>query len=160
MKQQTKVFASGLIITSTTLGVTTLGETLRVNFPFLAVPLPSAEDETIISAVEISLIAAIGAICSTIVIHYIDKWTSNSKESRLQLQIMGKSGEVVQLKTAQSYMVLHDAWQSTLNITESTINKINEAQEAIAKSLQKTQESSNELDSALAKLRAFRAQHN
>ena len=122
--------------------------------------LPFAENETILGAVALCLTAALGAILSTIAIYYIDKWASDSKESRLQLQIMGKSGELVQLKVAQSWFVLHNAWQFTLGITQSTINKINEAQEAIAKSSQETKESFNDVDSAMAKLRAFRMQHN
>lgn len=160
MREAAKVLVSGLIAATTMLGAAALGEMIKTTFPFLALPLPFTEGETIASAVGLCLTAALGAVLSTIAIYYIDKWASDSKESRLQLQIMGKSGEIVQLKTAQSWFVLHDAWQFTLGITQSTINKINEAQEAIAKSSQETKESFDDLDSTMAKLRAFRAQHN
>lgn len=160
MREAAKVLVSGLIAATTMLGAAALGEMIKTTFPFLALPLPFTEGETIASAVALCLTAALGAILSTIAIYYIDKWASDSKESRLQLQIMGKSGELVQLKVAQSWFVLHDAWQFTLGITQSTINKINEAQEAIAKSSQETKESFSDVDSAMAKLRAFRAQHN
>lgn len=160
MREAAKVLVSGLIAATTMLGAAALGKMMEGSFPFLALPLPFTEGETIASAAGLCLTAALGAILSTIAIYYIDKWASDSKESRLQLQIMGKSGEIVQLKTAQSWFVLHDAWQFTLGITQSTINKINEAQEAIAKSSQETKESFNDLDSTMAKLRAFRMQHN
>lgn len=160
MREAAKVLVSGLIAAATMLGAAALGKMIETTFPFLALPLPFTEGETIASAAGLCLTAALGAILSTIAIYYIDKWASDSKESRLQLQIMGKSGEIVQLKTAQSWFVLHDAWQFTLGITQSTINKINEAQEAIAKSSQETKESFDDLDSTMAKLRAFRMQHN
>lgn len=160
MREAAKVLVSGLIAATTMLGAAALGKMIETTFPFLALPLPFTEGETIASAAGLCLTAALGAILSTIAIYYIDKWASDSKESRLQLQIMGKSGELVQLKTAQSWFVLHDAWQFTLSIAESTINKINEAQEAIAKSSQETKESFDDLDSTMAKLRAFRMQHN
>lgn len=160
MREAAKVLVSGLIAATTMLGAAALGKMIETTFPFLALPLPFTEEETIASAVGLCLTATLGAVLSTIAIYYIDKWASDSKESRLQLQIMGKSGELVQLKTAQSWFVLHDAWQFTLGITQSTINKINEAQEAIAKSSQETKESFNDADSTMAKLRAFRAQHN
>lgn len=160
MREAAKVLVSGLIAATTMLGAAAMGKMIETTFPFLALPLPFTEGETIASAAELCLTAALGAILSTIAIYYIDKWASDSKESRLQLQIMGKSGEIVQLKTAQNWFVLHDAWQFTLGITQSTINKINEAQEAIAKSSQETKESFNDLDSTMAKLRAFRMQHN
>ncbi len=160
MREAAKVLVSGLIAATTMLGAAALGKMMEGSFPFLALPLPFTEGETIASAAGLCLTAALGAILSTIAIYYIDKWASDSKESRVQLQIMGKSGEIVQLKTAQSWFVLHDAWQFTLGITQSTINKINEAQEAIAKSSQETKESFNDLDSTMAKLRAFRMQHN
>lgn len=161
MREAAKVLVSGLIAATTMLGAAAMTEMLEGLCPALkTVRLPFAENETILGAVALCLTAALGAILSTIAIYYIDKWASDSKESRLQLQIMGKSGEIVQLKTAQSWLVLHDAWQFTLSITQSTINKINEAQEAIAKSSQETKESFNDVDSTMAKLRAFRAQHN
>lgn len=161
MREAAKVLVSGLISATTMLGAAAMTEMLEGLCPALkTVRLPFAENETILGAVALCLTAALGAILSTIAIYYIDKWASDSKESRLQLQIMGKSGEIVQLKTAQSWLVLHDAWQFTLSITQSTINKINEAQEAIAKSSQETKESFNDVDSTMAKLRAFRAQHN
>ena len=161
MREAAKVLVSGLISATTMLGAAAMTEMLEGLCPALkTVRLPFAENETILGAVALCLTAALGAILSTIAIYYIDKWASDSKESRLQLQIMGKSGELVQLKVAQSWFVLHDAWQFTLGITQSTINKINEAQEAIAKSSQETKESFNDVDSAMAKLRAFRMQHN
>lgn len=161
MREAAKVLVSGLIAATTMLGAAAMTEMLEGLCPALkTVRLPFAENETILGAVALCLTAALGAILSTIAIYYIDKWASDSKESRLQLQIMGKSGEIVQLKTAQSWLVLHDAWQFTLSITQSTINKINEAQEAIAKSSQETKESFSDVDSTMAKLRAFRAQHN
>ena len=161
MREAAKVLVSGLIAATTMLGAAAMTEMLEGLCPALkTVRLPFAENETILGAVALCLTAALGAILSTIAIYYIDKWASDSKESRLQLQIMGKSGEIVQLKVAQSWFVLHDAWQFTLGITQSTINKINEAQEAIAKSSQETKESFSDVDSAMAKLRAFRMQHN
>lgn len=160
IREAAKVLVSGLIAATTMLGAAALGKMIEGSFPFLALPLPFTERETIASAVGLCLTAALGAILSTIAIYYIDKWASDSKESRLQLQIMDKSGELVQLKIAQSWFVLHDAWQFTLGITQSTINKLNKAQEAIAKSSQETKESFNDLNSAMAQLRAFRIQHN
>lgn len=161
MREAAKVLVSGLIAATTMLGAAALTEMLEGLCPALkTVRLPFAENETILGAVALCLTAALGAVLGTIAIYYIDKWASDSKESRLQLQIMGKSGELVQLKVAQSWFVLHDAWQLTLGITESTINKLNEAQAAIAKSSQETKESFDDLNSTMAQLRAFRAQHN
>ncbi|GAB0172014.1 hypothetical protein NHP164001_00270 [Helicobacter trogontum] len=161
MREAAKVLVSGLISATTMLGAVAMTEMLEGLCPALkTVRLPFAENETILGAVALCLTAALGAILSTIAIYYIDEWASKNKENKLQLQIMGKSGEVVQLKTAQSYLVLGEAWQTTLQITQSTVNKIQDAQECITKSFKETQECLNDLDSAMAKLRAFRAQNN
>ena len=161
MREAAKVLVTGLISATTMLGAAALTEMLEGICPALkAIRLPFAENETILGATALCLTAALGAVLSTIAIYYIDKWASESKEGRLQLQIMGKSGEIVQLKVAQSYLVLHDAWQATLQITQETIRKIEDSQWRITQSSQTTQESCNELDSTMARLRAFQAQNN
>lgn len=160
MKEAAKVLVTGLISATTMLGAAALGKMIEGAFPFLAIPLPFTEGETIASAAGLCLTAALGAVLSTIAIYYIDKWANKSKEGRLQLQIMGKSGEIVQLKVAQSYLVLHDAWQATLHITQETIRKIEDSQWHITQSSQTTRETCNELDSTMARLRAFQAQNN
>lgn len=92
-----------------------------------------------------TLSALIGGVLSTIVLYYMDKAFNGAKKSRLQLQIMTKSGEVVSYKIAQSYFVLKDSYEYLADTAQRYEDKITGIRQFLA-------DSGKEADSALDEL--------
>ena len=61
----------------------------------------------------------------------MDKWASGKKESNLQIQIMTKSGEVVQYKLIQSWFVLKDAQEVVYSGAKDTMSAIDDLGETL-----------------------------
>lgn len=72
----------------------------------------------------------------------MDKWRSQNKTDRLQIQIMTKSGKVVEYQIAQTWFVLKDAWVYIRQSAQETARIIKEADDEI-------KESGKKVDSAI-----------
>ena len=128
-----KVFVAGIIGAFAMLGaefITKWLYSIPPLTPILAVPLPFL-NETIGDALGLCISAALGAVLSTIAIYYIDKYTGKDKESRLKVQIMTKSGEIVQLKLQQTWLCLWDAQDAVLSGAQHTLGSINSLKQTI-----------------------------
>ena len=123
-----KILVTGLISAVTMLGAEFITKWLYT-IPFLGqilgLPIPFTS-ETIGDALGLCISAALGAVLSTIAIYYMDKWASGDKEAKLQVQIMTKSGEVVQYKLIQSWFVLKDAQEAVYNGVKDTMSAIDD----------------------------------
>lgn len=139
-----KVFVAGMITALSFLFTEAIEKFITTICPFLA---PVSEP------ISVTLSALIGGLLSTIALYYMDKWRSGDKESRLQVQIMTKSGEIVQYKVAQSWFVLKDAYEYLAYASADTSRKISATKNEIWEAQEKTQNSLNELDSAMQELR-------
>lgn len=98
----------------------------------LGIPLPFL-DETIGDALGLCISAALGAVLSTIAIYYMDKWANDKKIAGLQIQMMTKSGEIVQYKLMQTWFVLQDGYDAVLAGAERTMSSIDQLRNTINK---------------------------
>ena len=121
----------------------------------LVVPLPFL-NETIGEALGLCISAALGAVLSTIAVYYMDKFTSKNKENKLQVQIMTKSGEVVNLKIMQTWFAFSDGFEYIAQEADSFGRSIAQTRQEIAKSgksvdkeLSSWEESLNELENLM-----------
>lgn len=153
--QALKILITGLI-GALSLGLAEGIEKLLYSVPglnaLMSFPVPLI-NETVGAILSTTLSALIGGLLSTIALYYMDKWRSGDKESRLKLQIMTKSGEIVQYKVAQSWFVLKDAYEYLAYVSADTSRKISATKNEIWEAQEKTQNSLNELDSAMQELR-------
>ena len=99
----------------------------------LVIPLPFL-NETIGDALALCISATLGAVLSTIAIYYIDKYTGKDKESRLKVQIMTKSGEVVNFQIQRTWLLFSDGFDTLANMADSFGNSFTQTKKAIAKS--------------------------
>lgn len=134
-------FAALKILTTGLIGALSLGlaegiEKLLLSVPALtpimAFPVPII-NETIGTILSTTLSAIIGGLLSTIAIYYMDKWANGKKESNLQIQIMTKTGEVVNLKLQETWLVLWDGYDAVLGGAERAMGSIKQLRNTINK---------------------------
>lgn len=133
-----KVFTAGIITAGSLFLEEGIDKFITTICPFLAVPVVKDFIATTLSAL-------IGGVLSTIVLYYMDKAFNGAKKSKLQLQIMTKSGEVVSYKIAQSYFVLKDSYEYLADTAQRYEDKITGIRQFLA-------DSGKEADSALDEL--------
>ncbi len=141
-----KVFVAGIITALSFLFAEGIDKLIKTICPFLA---PISEP------VSVTMSALIGGILSTVALYYLDKWRSGDKEAKIQVQIMTKSGEIVQFKLAQSYFVLKDAYEYLGFAWQKTAQNLQSVQSEIEASSLRVKTSLNELDSKMNELRNF-----
>lgn len=133
--EASKIFVAGLIGTVTMLSGEYITKWLYA-IPglnvILGIPLPFL-DETIGDALGLCISAALGAVLSTIAIYYMDKWANDKKIAGLQIQMMTKSGEIVQYKLMQTWFVLQDGYDAVLAGAERTMSSIEQLRNTINK---------------------------
>lgn len=144
--EATKVFVAGIITALSFLFAEGIDKLIKTICPFLA---PISEP------VSVTMSALIGGILSTVALYYLDKWRSKDKEAKIQVQIMTKSGEIVQFKLAQSYFVLKDAYEYLGFAWQKTAQNLQSVQSEIEASSLRVKTSLNELDSKMNELRNF-----
>lgn len=133
--EASKIFVAGLIGAVTMLSgeyITKWLYAIPVLNVILAFPLPFL-DETIGDALGLCISAALGAVLSTIAIYYMDKWANDKKIAGLQIQMMTKSGEIVQYKLMQTWFVLQDVYDAVLAGAERTMSSIDQLRNTINK---------------------------
>lgn len=141
-----KVFVAGIITALSFLFAEGIDTLIKTICPFL---------EPISEHVSVTMSALIGGILSTVALYYLDKWRSKDKEAKIQVQIMTKSGEIVQFKLAQSYFVLKDAYEYLGFAWQKTAQNLQSAQSEIEASSLRVKTSLNEIDSKMNELRNF-----
>lgn len=133
--EASKIFVAGLISAVTMLSGEYITKWLYA-IPglnvILGIPLPFL-DETIGDALGLCISAALGAVLSTIAIYYMDKWANDKKIAGLQIQMMTKSGEIVQYKLMQTWFVLQDGYDAVLAGAERTMSSIDQLRNTINK---------------------------
>ena len=152
MLEASKIFITGMISSVALFGADVIEKWL-MTIPGMNVlitfPLPFS-NETIGSALSVCISAALGAIVSTIVIFYIDKWRNDSNISKIRVQIVNQGGVVLNYKIAQTWFALDNAYsflqKSLISFREeldASKQKIQENFEATQREIELLQDSSD-----------------
>lgn len=139
-----KVFTAGIITAGSLFLEEGIDKFITTICPFLA---------PVSDFIATTLSALIGGVLSTIVLYYMDKAFNGAKKSRLQLQIMTKSGEVVSYKIAQTYFVLKDGFLHFEQSYERASETLQNASNEIKKSSEGAKASLKELKNVNDELR-------
>lgn len=152
--EASKIFVAGLIGAVTMLSGEYITKWLYA-IPglnvLLGIPLPFL-DETIGDALGLCISAALGAVLNTIAIYYMDKWANDKKIAGLQIQMMTKSGEVVNLTIMQTWFAFKDGFDYIAKEANSFGYSIAEAKLAIATNGQETDKELDSWESSLKEL--------
>lgn len=152
--EASKIFVAGLISAVTMLSGEYITKWLYA-IPglnvILGIPLPFL-DETIGDALGLCISAALGAVLSTIAIYYMDKWANKDKVAGLKLQIMAKSGEVVNLTIMQTWFAFKDGFDYIAKEANSFGYSIAETKLAIVTNGQETDKELDSWESSLKEL--------
>ena len=92
--------------------------------PIMMFPIPFLENQTVSDILAVTLTSVLAGVVTTIVIYSMDKFRENSRKSKLQIQLVRKSGMVVEYKNIQSWFVLKDAYIFLDKLNDETIKKI------------------------------------
>lgn len=124
--QALKVLTAGLI-GALSLGLTDGIEKLLLSVPILApiisFPLPFG-NQTVGDALAVTLSAMCGGLLTTVALYFMDKTQAEAKESKIQIQLMTKSGEMVHIKAAQTWFVLGEAYDDFFNDAKQSYAKL------------------------------------
>ncbi|ETD25260.1 hypothetical protein [Helicobacter macacae] len=152
--EASKIFVAGLISAVTMLSGEYITKWLYA-IPglnaILGIPLPFL-DETIGDALGLCISAALGAVLSTIAIYYMDKWANDKKIAGLQIQMMTKSGEVVNLTIMQTWFAFKDGFDYIAKEANSFGYSIAETKLAIVTNGQETDKELDSWESSLKEL--------
>ena len=99
--------------------------------PIMMFPIPFLENQTVSDILAVTLTSVLAGVVTTIVIYSMDKFRENSRKSKLQIQLVRKSGMVVEYKNIQSWFVLKDAYIFLDKLNDETIKKIQNTKEQL-----------------------------
>ena len=154
--QALKVLTAGLI-GALSLGLAEGIEKLLLSVPVLtpimSLPLPFG-DQTIGDAIAVTLSAMCGGLLTTVALYFMDKAQRETKESKIQIQLMAKSGEIVHMKAAQTWVVLGEAYDEFFNDAKQSYAKFEQAKLEINQSTKQASESVENFSKTMANLRS------
>ncbi|QKF62765.1 putative membrane protein [Campylobacter mucosalis] len=152
--QALKILTAGLI-GALSLGLTEAIDKLLNCVPGLAplMQIPISTEHTLGGAIAVTLSALCGGLLTTIALYFMDKARSENKESRLRIQILTKTGEIVQYKIAQTYFVLADGYNTIFAGAKQSFEIIKNTQAQIDESLLNSEQKISEFDSIMQKLK-------
>lgn len=154
--QALKVLTAGLI-GALSLGLTEGIEKLLLSVPVLtpimSLPLPFG-DQTIGDAIAVTLSAMCGGLLTTVALYFMDKAQRGTKESKIQIQLMAKSGEIVHMKAAQTWVVLGEAYDEFFNDAKQSYAKFEQVKLEINQSTKQASESVENFSKTMANLRS------
>jgi len=154
--QALKVLTAGLI-GALSLGLTEGIEKLLLSVPVLtpimSLPLPFG-DQTIGDAIAVTLSAMCGGLLTTVTLYFMDKAQRGTKESKIQIQLMAKSGEIVHMKAAQTWVVLGEAYDEFFNDAKQSYAKFEQVKLEINQSTKQASESVENFSKTMANLRS------
>ncbi|MGG7047740.1 MULTISPECIES: hypothetical protein [unclassified Campylobacter] len=153
--QALKVLMAGLI-GALSLGLTEAIEKLLLSVPLLgsimSLPLPFGE-QTVGDAIAVTMSALCGGLLTTIALYFMDKVQSEKKESRLQIQLMTKSGVIVHLKVAQTWCVLGNAYDEFFADARQNALELQQTKDEIEQSSRETSAAVSDSISKMQNLR-------
>lgn len=121
--------------------------------PIMMFPIPFLENQTVSDVLAVTLTSVLAGVLTTIVIYSMDKFKDNNKKSTLQIQLVRKSGLVVEYKTIQSWFVLKDAYIFLDKLNDETIKKIQNTKEQLEDSKKELKNSRDLLNEKMLELK-------
>lgn len=117
--QALKILTTGLI-GALSLGLTAAIDNLLKPIPGMQLPVPFSDGRTVSDAIAVTVSALIGGILSTIALYWMDKLRSQAKEDKIKIQLLTKTGLVAEYKLAQTWCVLGEAYEQTIEKFKQT----------------------------------------
>lgn len=121
--------------------------------PIMMFPIPFLENQTVSDILAVTLTSVLAGVVTTIVIYSMDKFRENSRKSKLQIQLVRKSGMVVEYKNIQSWFVLKDAYIFLDKLNDETIKKIQNTKEQLEDSKKELKNSRDLLNEKMLELK-------
>jgi hypothetical protein len=121
--------------------------------PIMMFPIPFLENQTVSDVLAVTLTSVLAGVLTTIVIYSMDKFKDNNKKSTLQIQLVRKSGLVVEYKTIQSWFVLKDAYMFLDKVNDEAIEKIKNTEEQLNNSKKEIKNSRDLLNEKMLELK-------
>ena len=121
--------------------------------PIMMFPIPFLENQTVSDILAVTLTSVLAGVVTTIVIYSMDKFRENSRKSKLQIQLVRKSGMVVEYKNIQSWFVLKDAYIFLDKLNDKTIKKIQNTKEQLEDSKKELKNSRDLLNEKMLELK-------
>ncbi len=157
MYEASKILITG-IISATSLGLSESISKFLLTVPGLNIilNLPLHENEetgevtTLAEPTSIVLTSIIGGIMSTIAVYYMDRCRRDAKNSKIQIQLMTKSGEIVHIKAAQTWFVLGEAYDDFFNDAKQSYAKLERAKLEINQSAKQASDSVDNFSETMA----------
>ena len=121
--------------------------------PIMMFPIPFLENQTVSDILAVTLTSVLAGVVTTIVIYSMDKFRENSRKSKLQIQLVRKSGMVVEYKNIQSWFVLKDAYMFLDKVNDEAIEKIKNTEEQLNNSKKEIKNSRDLLNEKMLELK-------
>ena len=121
--------------------------------PIMMFPIPFLENQTVSDVLAVTLTSVLAGVVTTIVIYSMDKFRDNRRKSKLQIQLVRKSGLVVEYRTIQSWFVLEEAYIFLDEVNDSTNQVIESIKQNLETSRQKVDESKSSLEDKLQEMK-------
>lgn len=157
MYEASKILITG-IISATSLGLSESIGKFLLTVPGLNIilNLPLHEDEetgeitTLAEPTSIVLTSIIGGIMSTIAVYYMDRCRRDAKNSKIQIQLMTKGGEIVHIKSTQAWFILGEAYDEFFQDAKQSCAKLEHTKLEIHQSTKQTSKSVDNFSETMA----------
>ena len=121
--------------------------------PIMMFPIPFLENQTVSDILAVTLTSVLAGVVTTIVIYSMDKFRENIRKSKLEIQLVRKTGMVVEYKNIQSWFVLKDAYMFLDKVNDETIEKIKNTEEQLNNSKKEIKNSRDLLNEKILELK-------
>lgn len=121
--------------------------------PIMMFPIPFLENQTVSDILAVTLTSVLAGVVTTIVIYSMDKFRNSNKNSKLRMQLVTKTGMLVEYKNIQSWFVLQEAYLFLDTSTDNINKMIKNTSNNLNNSRIEVESSREELDNSLLKLK-------
>jgi hypothetical protein len=153
--QAVKVLMAGLI-GAASLGLSGAIEVFLQSIPglqpLMMFPIPG-DGRTVSDIVAVTLSALLGGVLTTTVLYLMDGFRRQSKEDKLQIQMVCKSGEIVEYSTMLSWLTLSDAYQQFFNDAREQAILVTETESSVEAGHQKVSRSASSFAEKISELK-------
>jgi hypothetical protein len=153
--QAVKVLMAGLI-GAASLGLSGAIEVFLQSIPglqpLMMFPIPG-DGRTVSDIVAVTLSALLGGVLTTTVLYLMDGFRRQSKEDKLQIQMVCKSGEIVEYSTMLSWLTLSDAYQQFFNDAREQAILVTETESSVEAGHQEVSRSASSFAKKISELK-------
>ncbi|MFX4230188.1 hypothetical protein ACOL3I_01690 [Aliarcobacter butzleri] len=121
--------------------------------PIMMFPIPFLENQTVSDILAVTLTSVLAGVVTTIIIYSMDKFRDNRRKSKLQIQLVKKSGLVVEYRIIQSWFVLEEAYIFLDEVNDLTNQVIESTKQNLETSRQKVDESKSSLEDKMQEMK-------